>query len=530
MLSTSYPTKHSLILSLMANKLLALSLFLPFLLLFLSGCFASTFRQQPQQNECQFQRLNALEPDNSIKSEAGTIETWNPNNDQLRCAGVALSRCTIQRKGLRRPFYTNAPQEIYIQQGRGIFGIIFPGCRETYEEPQESEQGQGPRPQDSHHKVEHFREGDIIAVPTGFPFWMYNNEETPVVAITLIDTTNLDNQLDQIPRRFYLSGNQEQEFLQYQQKEGGQGQQQEGRNEGGNVLSGFNDEFLEEAFSVDREIVRSIKGKNDDREGGIIEVKEGLKVISPPTMRPRPGQEEEEQRRGEEKRGDRRRPHHHHHHHAEEEKEEEWSHEVRRVRRPGRHDDDREGRNGLEETLCTMRLRHNIGQSTSPDAYNPQAGRLKTLTSIDLPILGWLGLAAEHGSIYKNAMFVPSYNVNANSILYVLNGSAWFQVVDCSGNAVFNGELNEGQVLTIPQNYAAAIKSLDDNFSYISFKTNDIPQIAALAGLTSSIRALPLDVVAHAFNLDRDQARQLKNNNPYKFLVPPPQSQLRAVA
>ncbi|KAF1866765.1 hypothetical protein Lal_00018150 [Lupinus albus] len=512
----------------MSNKLLALSLFLPFLLLFFCGCFASTFRQQPQENECQFQRLNALEPDNTVQSEAGTIETWNPKNDELRCAGVALSRCTIQRNGLRRPFYTNAPQEIYIQQGRGIFGMIFPGCGETYEEPQESEKGQGPRPQDRHQKVEHFKEGDIIAVPTGIPFWMYNDGQTPVVAITLIDTTNLDNQLDQIPRRFYLSGNQEQEFLQYQEKEGGQGQQQEG----GNVLSGFDDEFLEEALSVNKEIVRNIKGKNDDREGGIVEVKGGLKVIIPPTMRPRHGREEEEEEEEEdERRGDRRRRHpHHHHHEEEEEEEEEWSHQVRRVRRPHRHHHHRKDRNGLEETLCTMKLRHNIGESTSPDAYNPQAGRFKTLTSIDFPILGWLGLAAEHGSIYKNALFVPYYNVNANSILYVLNGSAWFQVVDCSGNAVFNGELNEGQVLTIPQNYAAAIKSLSDNFRYVAFKTNDIPQIATLAGANSEISALPLEVVAHAFNLNRDQARQLKNNNPYKFLVPPPQSQLRAVA
>lgn len=102
-------------------KLLALSLSLCFLLF--SGCFAIREhqphqKQHPQQNECQLEQLNALEPDNRIESEGGIIETWNPNNRQFRCAGVALSRCTLQRNSLRRPFYSNAPQEIFIQQGQ----------------------------------------------------------------------------------------------------------------------------------------------------------------------------------------------------------------------------------------------------------------------------------------------------------------------------------------------------------------------------------------------------------------------------
>lgn len=95
-------------------KLLALSLSLCFLLF---GC-SIALRDQPElQNECQLERLSALEPDNRIESEAGLIETWNPNNKQFRCAGVALSRCTLQRNALRTPFYSNAPQEIFIQQG-----------------------------------------------------------------------------------------------------------------------------------------------------------------------------------------------------------------------------------------------------------------------------------------------------------------------------------------------------------------------------------------------------------------------------
>ncbi|KAG4396334.1 hypothetical protein AAZX31_19G150900 [Glycine max] len=471
-------------------------------LLFSGCCFAFSFREQPQQNECQIQRLNALKPDNRIESEGGFIETWNPNNKPFQCAGVALSRCTLNRNALRRPSYTNAPQEIYIQQGSGIFGMIFPGCPSTFEEPQQK--GQSSRPQDRHQKIYHFREGDLIAVPTGFAYWMYNNEDTPVVAVSLIDTNSFQNQLDQMPRRFYLAGNQEQEFLQYQpQKQQGGTQSQKGKrqqeeeNEGGSILSGFAPEFLEHAFVVDRQIVRKLQGENEEEEkGAIVTVKGGLSVISPPT-------EEQQQRPEEEEKPD--------------------------CDEKDKHCQS-QSRNGIDETICTMRLRHNIGQTSSPDIFNPQAGSITTATSLDFPALSWLKLSAQFGSLRKNAMFVPHYNLNANSIIYALNGRALVQVVNCNGERVFDGELQEGQVLIVPQNFAVAARSQSDNFEYVSFKTNDRPSIGNLAGANSLLNALPEEVIQQTFNLRRQQARQVKNNNPFSFLVPPKESQRRVVA
>lgn len=124
----------------------------------------------------------------------------------------------------------------------------------------------------------------------------------------------------------------------------------------------------------------------------------------------------------------------------------------------------------------------------------------------------------------QNAMFVPHYNLNANSILYALSGRAWLQVVNCNGNTVFDGELEAGRVLIIPQNFAVAAKSLSDRFVYVAFKTSDQATIARLAGASSTINALPEEVVANSFNLRKEEARQVKFNNPFKFLVPPRQS------
>ncbi|CAK8543594.1 unnamed protein product [Lathyrus sativus] len=500
----------------MATKLLVLSLSLCFL--FFSSSFAR--REHSQQNECQLERLNALKPDNRIESEGGIIETWNPNNRQFRCAGVALSRDTLQRNALRRPYYSNAPQEIFIQQGNGYFGLVFPGCPETFEETQESEQREGRRYRDSHQKVNRFREGDVIAVPTGVVFWMYNDQDTPVIAVSLTDTGSSNNQLDQMPRRFYLAGNHEQEFLQYQPQQGGKEEQE---NEGNNIFSGFKRDFLEDAFNVNRHIVDRLQGRNEDEEkGAIVKVKGGLSIISPSERQPHHQRGSRQEEDEDEERQTR--------HQRSREEEEKGDEKEGRRHHSQKGESRRHGDNGLEETICTAKLRQNIGSSSSPDIYNPQAGRIKTVTSLDLPVLRWLKLSAEHGSLHKNAMFVPHYNLNANSIIYALKGRARLQVVNCNGNTVFDGELEAGRALTVPQNYAVAAKSLSDRFTYVAFKTNDRAGIARLAGTSSVINDMPVDVVAATFNLQRNEARQLKANNPFKFLIPPRESQNRASA
>ncbi|MED6117884.1 hypothetical protein PIB30_114163, partial [Stylosanthes scabra] len=165
----------------------------------------------------------------------------------------------------------------------------------------------------------------------------------------------------------------------------------------------------------------------------------------------------------------------------------------RRPQRPSPKDPRRQ--NGIEETICTASVKKNIGRSSSPDIYNPQAGSLRNVNELDLPILAWLGLSAEHGNIYRNAMFVPHYNLNAHSIVVALNGRAHIQVVDCSGNRVFDEELQEGHALVVPQNFAVAAKSQSENFEYLAFKTNSRPSIANLAGENSFIANLPEEVV-----------------------------------
>jgi hypothetical protein len=102
-------------------KLILVSFSLCLLVLF-NGCLGINvgLRRQQQRyfGECNLDRLNALEPTNRIEAEAGQIESWDHNDQQFRCAGVAVIRRTIEPNGLLLPQYSNAPELIYIERGK----------------------------------------------------------------------------------------------------------------------------------------------------------------------------------------------------------------------------------------------------------------------------------------------------------------------------------------------------------------------------------------------------------------------------
>lgn len=107
------------------------------------------------------------------------IETCNPDHEQFRCAGMAVVKPTIRSSGLLLPFYTNAPQLVYI-----VKGVRFKNMDQQQKQ-----------------QVTSYRRGDIIALPGGVPHWHYNNGNEEIVAISVIGTAdNIVNQLDNNPR------------------------------------------------------------------------------------------------------------------------------------------------------------------------------------------------------------------------------------------------------------------------------------------------------------------------------------------
>nr|XP_023891847.1 13S globulin basic chain-like [Quercus suber] len=136
--------------------------------------------------------------------------------------------------------------------------------------------------------------------------------------------------------------------------------------------------------------------------------------------------------------------------------------------------------------------------------------------------------------LMKDAIYAPHWNRNAHSVIYVLRGRAQVQVVDDFGQTVFDYELQQDQILTVPQNFAVVKRASSEGFEWVAFKTNDRAQISPLAGRTSVLRAIPADVLANAFQLRQEDVSELKDNMDRQVtpLVRPSRSssQRRAIA
>ncbi|KAL8513779.1 hypothetical protein ACS0TY_013044 [Phlomoides rotata] len=407
-----------------------------------------------QKGPCDITRLNAQQASYSHESEGGVSEFWDHNSDDFQCAGVSFRRVTLRSRALLLPLYHNSHSFLYVLKGRGIFGLMVSGCPETYESPQQSEEGiQGQRFTDRHQKIGNLREGDVLAIPAGAPHWAYNTGDQELVVVILQDNANNANQLDRNPRSFFLAGNPQRG---QEQQHGPQTQ-----HESGNVFRGIGAETLAEVFQTDIETAKKLQSENDGR-GAIVIVQKGLQVIQPPLREEHGGRQEH-----------------------------------------GRG-------NGLEETICTAKLRENLDQASRADVYNPRAGRFSTVNSFTLPILRFFQLSAARGVLYKNAIMSPHWYGNAHSINYITRGSGRIQVVNHNGHAVFDDNVQEGQVVVVPQNFAVVKQAGEQGLEWVEFNTNDNAMINTLSGRTSALRGLPVDVISNAYQMSREEAQRLK--------------------
>ncbi|KAJ3671149.1 hypothetical protein LUZ60_008575 [Juncus effusus] len=431
------------------------------LLVLFHGCVAQFFGGQgswqvprgvgSSQRACRFERLSALEPSRTVQSEAGVTEFYSTTSN------------------------SSVP-------GKGIMGLIYPGCPETYqsfqqqfEKSRQESESQGQRPWDEHQKIHRFHQGDIIAVPAGVTHWFYNDGDVPLVAITVFDIANSANQLEPRRREFFLAGRHQ------------SGAQTSVEQQSGNILNGFDTQLLAEALGVNQELVRRLQSQNDQR-GEIVHVQHGLQVL-----RPTRGQEfRQEQEFG----GERY------------QEERTWEFGGGSYQGSGRTNYS----NGLDENFCTMKIRQNIDDPSRADFFNPRAGRVTILNSQKLPILNNVQMSATRVVLRSNALLTPFWNINAHSLMYVTGGHGRVQIVNNQGRTVFDGQLTQRQILLVPQNFAVLKRASRQGFEWVSFKTNNNAMINKIFGKASVIRSLPSDVLRVSYRLTTEQAWRLKNS------------------
>ena len=124
----------------------------------------------------------------------------------------------------------------------------------------------------------------------------------------------------------------------------------------------------------------------------------------------------------------------------------------------------------------------------------------------------------------QNGIYAPHWNINANSLLYVIRGEGRVRIVNSQGNAVFDNKVRKGQLVVVPQNFVVAEQAgEEEGLEYLVFKTNDR---AAVSHVQQVFRATPADVLANAFGLRQHQVTELKlSGNRGPLVHPQSQSQ-----
>ncbi|XP_057798043.1 11S globulin seed storage protein 2-like [Salvia miltiorrhiza] len=413
---------------------------------------------RPQQ--CRIQRISAVQPRNQIQSEGGFTELWDEFEDQFQCAGVVAMRNTLRPNALSLPNYHPNPRLIYIERGQGFIGVIFPGCAETYQARggQQEAQREGDE-RDLHQKIHRIRRGDVIALPPGAVHWCHNDGSEDLIAVSINDLNHQSNQLDQKFRAFYLAGSAPQ------------------RGKGGeestfhNIFQAFDAELMAEAFNVSPDLIRRMQATEEERGLSVI-ARESMSYIRP----------DEYQRR----------------------------------------ESSRPYNNGFEETFCAMKIRTNIENAKDADIYSREAGKLNVADRHKLPILSYLDMSAEKGSLFANAMLSPHWAMEGHTIVYVTRGEAQVEVVDHSGQAMMKERVSQGDMFVVPQFYTSTAKAGNQGFEWVAFKTSGNPMRNDMAGYTSALRGMPLQVLTNAYQMSPSEAQAIKTNRGSQtFLLSP---------
>ncbi|CAA6655281.1 unnamed protein product [Spirodela intermedia] len=387
-----------------------------------------------------------------VESEAGVSEYWNNADQQFDCAGVAAVRHTIEPRGLLLPEFSNSPSLVYVVQGIPSktlspehssslhlrYGVVIPGCPETFHSFEQS-QRRGRR-EDPHGEQSSREQHQKIR--------RFRQGDILALPAGVAHWWYNNGETPVIAVAIFdaandanqLDRNPRRSFLAgRQQREGWQRERgaEEESSGGGNIFGGFDDEILSEALGVSREVVRKLKSENDKR-GSIIRVERGL-------------QEEQED-------------------------------------------------NGLEETLCNLRLDENIADPAKFDIYSRQGGHLTTLNSQKLPVLRLLRLSAERGHLRRNAIIAPLWHINAHSVIYAIRGTARVQISGAGQRPLFDGNLRRGQILVVPQG-TVRVGGVQDQRQRHGQPTRR--QDIRLAGI-------PIGVLANSYRISEQEVRRIK--------------------
>ncbi|XP_065850554.1 11S globulin seed storage protein Ana o 2.0101-like isoform X2 [Euphorbia lathyris] len=229
-----------------------------------------------------------------------------------------------------------------------------------------------------------------------------------------------------------------------------------------NILDGFSSKFITKAFNVNHELATKLQKQIDLRGSTVSMTGGGLYLSSSLITPPCPKQE-----------------------------------------RKGPY-------NVNDESFSNINTR--IAKTSDPsraDLFIQKVGHLTTIDVHQLPILESSQLSVTYNLLLKDVMRLPHWE-NCHSIIYMVKGEGYIQVVDDNGKNVFDDIVKKGQLLLVPHSFLMTEQAKSERFEYVTFKTNGNPTTSELTGRNSVINCLPLEVLVNAFEINKEEAKKVK--------------------
>ncbi|PWA38856.1 11-S seed storage protein, conserved site-containing protein [Artemisia annua] len=83
--------------------------------------------------------------------------------------------------------------------------------------------------------------------------------------------------------------------------------------------------------------------------------------------------------------------------------------------------------------------------------------------------------------------------------------------------------VKQGDIFVVPQFFATTARAGQNGFEWVAFKTNKSPMKSPVAGYTSVFRAMPIEVITNTYDVSPSQAQNLKTNRETESILLSPQ-------
>ncbi|KAK6240951.1 Cupin 1 - like 8 [Theobroma cacao] len=158
--------------------------------------------------------------------------------------------------------------------------------------------------------------------------------------------------------------------------------------------------------------------------------------------------------------------------------------------------------------------------SSSPDVQVKNGGKSTTLTGIQFPFLGEVGLNVTRLVLEPNATRAPAYASDAQ-VFYIAKGSGQVQIVGLQGKLCLNTIVETGQIFVVPSFFMVTFSANGEGMESVSIVTSPRRATGELASKNSVLNTIP-SILQVSLNLTPELNQHFRRMIETGTIIAPP--------